>query len=176
MSAQTICQLVVALGIVLTAGGGLGAFYFGGIEDTNKQLAFDAQLATLQNSLNQNTQLLYEALNVKKDVWIPVQMNGAPSGVADYLLLLLGQTRAALAERYAYRGRKQFRVSQLALMAAHLLRYRTCGTRLHGRINRLRFLSSPSLKRSIQTPASKFLPAVGLILGGENRLSANPNI
>ncbi len=101
---QTASQLILLVGILLSAAGGFGSYYFGKMEDQDKQRGFDAQIANLQTSMNQNTELLYEALDVKKDVWIPVEIKSVPPGVTDYLLLLFRSDKGRISGKVRVQG------------------------------------------------------------------------
>jgi len=104
MTAQTICQLVVMLGIILTALGGAGAYIYGKREDSEQQRVFDGKLAALQASADKNTHMLFQALDVKKDVWIPVEMNNVPPGIADYLLVLFRSDKGRISGKVRVQG------------------------------------------------------------------------
>jgi len=98
MSLQTISQLVLALGAVLTMVGGYGSYHFGKKEQEERDLISDqrqdglkAQIALLQTEIKTNTkqlELIYQAVKVQEDVWMEVEMKNVPGPIADYLLLL----------------------------------------------------------------------------------------
>jgi hypothetical protein len=114
MSFQTISQILALAGLLLTGLGGFGAYYFGKREDERQQAASDrtqnelkAQLAALQASVTDRTELIFQALNIKPDTWMPVEMKNVPPGVADYLLLLFVSDKGRITGKVRIKGSDQ---------------------------------------------------------------------
>jgi hypothetical protein len=114
MSIQTISQLVLLLGIVLSAIGGFGSYYFGKLEEeANKQKSVRAQdelrarIQQLQASTSQigdKTELIYQAMKIQEETWFDVEMKNVPPGVADYLLLLFTSDKGRISGKLRVKG------------------------------------------------------------------------
>jgi hypothetical protein len=107
---QTISQLLLAVGIVMTALGGFGAYHFGKIEDEHKdqqssqrQRGLEAQIAKLQSSFDTKTDLIFQALKVKQDVWIAIETKTVPPTSA-YLLLLFRSDKGRIIGKVRVKG------------------------------------------------------------------------
>lgn len=103
MTAQTWCQLVAALGILLTTAGGLGSYYYGNRESDEKQRDLKSQIASLQANLGKKIDLFYEALKVKQDVWIAIKTDTVPPTSA-YLLLLFKSDKGRISGKIRVQG------------------------------------------------------------------------
>lgn len=114
MTLQTISQLVATAGVILTALGGIGSYYFGKIEQTEKdrkheqeQSTLRGQLTALQESSSQiknQVELIYKATGLKDEVWTTVEMKNAPPGVTDYLLVLFGADKGRITGKVRIKG------------------------------------------------------------------------
>lgn len=103
---QTISQIVLFIGVILSAIGGLGSYYYGKIEETknkaesdNAQNELKTRIRELQantSQINDKTELIFQALNVKKETWTEVEMKNVPPGVTDYLLLLFSSDKGRI--------------------------------------------------------------------------------
>jgi hypothetical protein len=90
---------------------GFGSYYFGGIEDTERQRVSEgiqsnlrAQITALQRDFDSRTELIFQALGIKQDIWITVEMRNVPSGVADYLLLLFKSDKGRISGKVRIKG------------------------------------------------------------------------
>jgi hypothetical protein len=108
---QTASQILLAFGIILSAFGGFGSYFFGKINQAETQSKSDeiqrdlkAQIVKLQATFDAKTDLIFQALKVKEDVWIAVNTNTVPPGVTEYLLLIFKSDRDVSAERSEYRA------------------------------------------------------------------------
>jgi hypothetical protein len=107
MSAQTICQIVVGIGALISLIGTFGSYHFGKKEQAVQRRATEAAQAavTMQlASISRNTELLVQAANVKPDVWTEVEMKNVPPGVTDYLLLLFVADKGRISGKVRIRG------------------------------------------------------------------------
>src|SRR3984893_9709198 len=111
MTPQTAFQIVLLLGLIAAAIGGFGAYRYGKIEDAETKRASDAsqqalkeQLAALQANFNEKTELVFQALGIKQDVWLTVEMKNVPPGVTDYLLLLFTSDKGRISGKARIQG------------------------------------------------------------------------
>jgi hypothetical protein len=114
MTLQTASQIVLLLGVLLSAIGGFGSYYFGKLEEgANKresdkaQNELKAEIKTLQantSQINNNTELIIQALNVKAETWMDVEMKNVPPGVTDYLLLLFTSDKGRISGKVRIKG------------------------------------------------------------------------
>ena len=111
MTPQTAFQIVLSLGLIAAAVGGFGAYRYGKIEDAETKLASDAaqqalkeQLAAFQANFNEKTELVFQALGIKQDVWLTVEMKNVPPGVTDYLLLLFTSDKGRISGKARIQG------------------------------------------------------------------------
>ncbi len=111
MTAQTVSQIILLVGILLTAAGGFGSYYFGKLEDAAAQRKADdtqhdlkTQIAALQAKFDAKTDLIFQALNIKQDVWISVEIKNVPPGVTDYLLLLFKSDKGRISGKVRVQG------------------------------------------------------------------------
>jgi hypothetical protein len=72
MTPQIACQIALLCGVLLSAAGGFGSFYFGKVEDKQNREAsgktqadLRAQIAQLQSSFDSKTELIFQAMNIK---------------------------------------------------------------------------------------------------------------
>jgi len=111
---QTVSQLVLLLGVVLTAVGGFGSYYFGKLEEQkNKeesertQSELRARIQALQANtaqISDRTELIYQAMKIQTETWFDVEMKNVPSGVADYLLLLFTSDKGRISGKVRVKG------------------------------------------------------------------------
>jgi hypothetical protein len=111
MTPQVVCQIILLIGVMLSAAGGFGSFYFGKLEDrqgrkgaSEAQLELKAQIAKLQNNFDSKTDQIFQAMNVRPDIWTAVEMNNVPPGVTDYLLLIFKSDRGRISGKVRVRG------------------------------------------------------------------------
>ena len=78
----------------MTGIGGYGAYYYGKVEEKEQQNKSDviqrdlkSQIGKLQTTFDAKTDLIFQALKVKQDVWIAVETKTVPPTSA-YLMLL----------------------------------------------------------------------------------------
>jgi hypothetical protein len=114
MTLQTISQLGLLAGIIMTALGGFGSYYFGKIDDAEKdrkheqeQQQLQSQLTALQEStsqINANVALIFKATGLKDDVWTTIEMKNVPPGVTDYLLVLFATDKGRVTGKVRIKG------------------------------------------------------------------------
>jgi hypothetical protein len=113
MTPQIACQIILAFGVLLSAAGGFGSFYFGKIEEKQNRLASNkaqselrAQIDQLQASFDTKIDLIFQAMNVKPDEWKSVQLNNVPAEVADFALILFRSDRGRISGKVRIKGSK----------------------------------------------------------------------
>lgn len=113
MTPQIACQIVLLCGVLLSAIGGFGSFYFGKVEErqnreasSKTQTDLRAQIAQLQSSFDSKTELIFQAMNIKPDVWTEVKLHDAPSSVADFVLMLFRSDRGRISGKVRIKGSK----------------------------------------------------------------------
>lgn len=117
MSPQTAFQLVLLVGIILTAVGGYGSYHFGRREReeadriaNEKQKALRDQIAQLQATTEQmsgRVELIYRATKIKVETWMAVEMKHVPEGVTDYLLLLFQSDTGRVSGKVRIKGSEE---------------------------------------------------------------------
>jgi len=117
MSWQTISQIVLLVGVLLTAIGGFGSYYFGRTEQNErerisdeKQAALREQIVQLQASttrMSEQVQLIYQAAKLQEDVWIEVEMKNAPGPITDYLMLLFTSDKGRISGKARIKGSEE---------------------------------------------------------------------
>ena len=117
MSLQTVCQLILLAGIILTALGGYGSYHFGRHEKqeadrlaNEKQQALKDQIAQLQAStarMSSRVELIYRAAKIKEEIWTPIEMKNVPAGVTDYLLLLFQSDKGRVSGKVRIKGSEE---------------------------------------------------------------------
>jgi hypothetical protein len=110
MTLQTIYQLILLLGIIMTGIGGYGAYYYGKVEENEQQIKSDniqhdlkSQITRLQATLETKTDLIFQALKVKQDIWIAVETKTVPPTSA-YLLLLFKSDNGRISGKVRVQG------------------------------------------------------------------------
>ncbi len=114
MTLQTISQLVLFVGVLLSAIGGFGSYYYGKVEEEeNKrnsskvQDELKAQIRELEvntSHISDKTELIFQALKVKAETWMEVEMRNVPQGVADYLLLFFTSDKGRISGKVRIKG------------------------------------------------------------------------
>lgn len=114
MTPQTISQIVLFIGVLLSALGGFGSYYYGKLDEENNKREADAaqnalktQIQELQahtSKISDKTELIAQALNVKAEIWMEVEMKNVPPGVADYLLLLFASDKGRIVGKVRIKG------------------------------------------------------------------------
>ncbi len=117
MTLQTVSQLILLLGIILSAMGGFGSYLFGKIEERGKeQIANDeqkalndkiAQLQSTSDEINNKLELVHEATKTADEVWTEVEMKHVPPGVTDYLLLLFRSDKGRISGKVRIKGSEE---------------------------------------------------------------------
>ncbi len=117
MTLQTISQLILLLGVVLTALGGYGSYHFGKIEEKEKERISDQkqnelneQITILQantSQINTKLELIYQAARLREEVWTQVEMKNVPPGVTDYLLLLFRSDKGRITGNVRIKGSQE---------------------------------------------------------------------
>jgi hypothetical protein len=62
------------------------------------------QIAAFQADFNKRTELIYEALGVKQDVWTDIEIKNVPDGATDYLLLLFKSNKGRISGKVRIKG------------------------------------------------------------------------
>ncbi|THI83606.1 MAG: hypothetical protein CAF41_013930 [Nitrospira sp. CG24A] len=114
MTSQTVSQIVLLLGVVLSAFGAYGSYHYGKLEEAeNKRESDKAQneLKTQIKELQANTSqisdkadLIFQALKVKTEIWMEVEMKNVPAGITDYLLLLFASDKGRISGKVRIKG------------------------------------------------------------------------
>jgi len=111
MNGQTICQIIIFVGALLSGAGALGSFHFRKADEASSkaaaaatQKALSDQIDRLQSGMDSNTELLVEAVNLRRDVWMQVEMTHVPPGVTDYLLLLFRSNHGRISGKIRIKG------------------------------------------------------------------------
>ena len=117
MTSQTVFQIVTLLGIFITAIGGFGSYYYGKLEEeTYKEKAdktqdeLKAKIVALQagtSKIDKRMELIFEALKVKEETWMEVEMKNVPQGVTDFLLLLFKSDKGTIGGKARIKGTKE---------------------------------------------------------------------
>ena len=122
MSLQTWSHIVIFIGVVLTAAGGLGSYYFGKRENEKKEVQSAAEQMKLQNRINalqgklteiqsntesidQKINLIFESSETKKNKWNEVKVS-API-FADYIMILFRSSSGDIAGNARIKGTKE---------------------------------------------------------------------
>lgn len=114
MTLQTISQIVLLIGVLLSAIGGFGSYYYGKLEgeenrrksekDKNELKMEIRSLQTSTSQINEKTELIFQALKVRGEVWMEVEMKNVPAGVADYLLLSFASDKGRISGKVRIKG------------------------------------------------------------------------
>lgn len=120
MTAQSICQVFIVLGVVISTFATYGSFHFGKAqaaatakESESIQNRLHDQIEELKQNVSaqaEHTKLIGEFLNVKPDQWQSVELKNIPPGVADYAMLLFQTSEGRIS------GKTRMKGSQLTTM------------------------------------------------------------
>jgi flagellar basal body-associated protein FliL len=122
MSLQTWSHIAIFVGVLLTAGGGLGSYYFGKREDEKKEVqsaaaqtklqkrvnALQGKLSQIQSnteSIDQKISLIFKSSETKKNKWNEVKVS-APV-FADYIVVLFRSSSGDISGNARIRGTKE---------------------------------------------------------------------
>ena len=110
MTPQTISQIILFFGVVASAIGGFGSYYYGKTEEKEKQAkseetqrSLESRLAKFQATFDAKTDLIFQALKVKQDVWISIETKTVPPTSA-YLLLLFRSDKGRINGKVRVQG------------------------------------------------------------------------
>jgi hypothetical protein len=114
MTLQTASQIVLLLGVVLSAIGAFGSYHYGKLEEAENKRESDkaqnelkTQIKELQATTSKNTdtmELIYKAVKVKTEAWMEVEMKNVAQGLADYLLLLFTSDKGRISGKVRIKG------------------------------------------------------------------------
>lgn len=114
MTLQTVSQIVLLLGVVFSALGGFGSYHYGKLEEAENKRESDkaqnelkAQIKELQANTSQignKTELIFQALKVKAETWMEVEMKNVPPDITDYLLLLFVSDKGRISGKVRIKG------------------------------------------------------------------------
>lgn len=114
MTLQTASQIVLFLGVFLSAIGGFGSYYYGKIEEGESKRESDkvqnelkAQIEKLDANTSQThdmMRLLFQAQKVKQETWIEVETNDVPPGTTAYLMLLFTSDKGRISGKVRVKG------------------------------------------------------------------------
>lgn len=124
MSFQTISQIVLTIGIILTALGGFGSYHFGKKEERDKERAseeaqgrLNSQIVELQSELesvrsntaqiDEKVDLIFKASGLVREKWTEIQLKHVPEGVTDYVVLLFASDKGRITGRVRIKGSKE---------------------------------------------------------------------
>lgn len=114
MTSQTVSQIVLLLGVMLSAFGAYGSYHYGKLEEAENKRGSDkaqnelkAQIKELQANTSQisdKADLIFQALKVKTEIWMEVEMKNVPAGITDYLLLLFASDKGRISGKVRIKG------------------------------------------------------------------------
>lgn len=114
MTSQTVSQIVLLVGVLLSAIGGFGSYYYGKLEEQESkresdkaQVELKAQIKELEANTSQisdKAELIFQALKVKAETWMDVEMKNVPPGITDYLLLLFASDKGRISGKVRVKG------------------------------------------------------------------------
>lgn|GEM_PF-2614786 len=114
MSLQTISQLVLVLGIILTGVGTFGAYHFGKQEDDEKDRLSNQKQAELQKELTDlksmntrmdaNIDLLVRTAIPKSEIWAQIDASSYAPPTAAYINLLFKSDKGLIAGKVRIKG------------------------------------------------------------------------
>lgn len=114
MTLQTASQIVLLFGVLMSAIGGFGSYYYGKLEEKENKRESDkaqnelkGQIKELQANTSQisdKTELIFQALKVKTETWMEVEMKNIPPGITDYLLLLFTSDKGRISGKVRIKG------------------------------------------------------------------------
>ncbi len=105
---------MLLLGILLSAAGGFGSYYYGKLEEAENKRESDkaqnelkAQIKDLQTNtskISDKAELIFQALKVKAETWMEVEMKNVPPDLTDYLLLLFVSDKGRISGKVRMKG------------------------------------------------------------------------
>jgi len=110
MTYQTICQLLMFLGIFLTALSGYGSYHFGNIEQSVRDKKADelknqvSSLKAMTAKISEQSNLIYQSTVGDDADWKELEMKHVPPGVTDYLLLLFASDKGRISGKVRIKG------------------------------------------------------------------------
>lgn len=114
MTLQTICQIIIVIGIFITAAGSFGSYYFGKSEQEIKDIEHKKENVNLKSQVNsllamttkiaEQNDLIYSSTVVNNEEWHDVEMKHVPDGVADYLMLLFASNTGRITGKVRIKG------------------------------------------------------------------------
>src|ERR1700733_12177342 len=124
MSPQYAFQILLFIGLVLSAVGTIGSYHYGKRDERQAREASTArenesreastarenelrdQIAKFQNTLDTKTELILKSVSVKTDagVWTAVTIDKIPPGVADYLMFLFVANQGRISGKVRVKG------------------------------------------------------------------------
>jgi len=121
MSAQTVSQIILFTGIILTALGGYGSYHYGKEEERERERISDekqrelktqvSELQTRLEAVQENTSethktvnLIYQATKITEEEWTEVELKNVPPGVTDYILLLFASDKGRVSGKVRIKG------------------------------------------------------------------------
>jgi hypothetical protein len=116
MTLQTASQILMLVGVVISAIGVFGSYHYGKNEEKSynekadkTQHELKAKIEELQAStskIEKGMELIFEAVKVKEDTWMEVEMKNIPQGVTDHLLLLFKSDKGNISGKVRIKGSK----------------------------------------------------------------------
>ena len=70
----------------------------------NDKAELHARLEKFETTLNKNTEEVFRAMNIKREVWQSVTINTVPPGVTDYILLLFRSDHGRISGKVRVKG------------------------------------------------------------------------
>jgi hypothetical protein len=102
---------MIFVGIVLSALGAFGSYHVGKVEQAATQRKSEetqrdlkAQIVKLDAAFHSKTDLIFQTLKVKEDVWTAVETNTVPPGVTEYLILLFKTNKGRISGKVRVQG------------------------------------------------------------------------
>ena len=105
---------MLLLGVMLSAFGAYGSYHYGKLEEAENKRGSDkaqnelkAQIKELQANTSQisdKADLIFQALKVKTEIWMEVEMKNVPAGITDYLLLLFASDKGRISGKVRIKG------------------------------------------------------------------------
>ena len=114
MTLQTICQIIIAIGIIMTAAGSYGSYHFGKAEQAIKDKEHEKESGNLKIQIDslhamttkiaEQNDLIYSSTVGSNEEWHDVEMKHVPDGVADYLMLLFASNIGRITGKIRIKG------------------------------------------------------------------------
>ena len=114
MTLQTVSQIVIVIGVILSAIGTYGSYHYGKLEEAENKRQSDitenelkAEIKALRantSQINDKAELIVQALKIQKEIWMEVEMKNVPPAVTDYLLLLFASDKGRITGKVRIKG------------------------------------------------------------------------